>query len=154
MFVNIVFRYPTHQRPNPALASRLQSDALGGRVAELGSLDGTTRMKLPTHMIIGWLAIFAGGVTFAFDASPWFFIGALLLSHFLRTRFEPRIPGEVERRRWWIFLLFAPFYLGFGLWLDVRESGTHPFNVSGAILITAVVAWHIFDDIRIYRQLH
>ena len=30
---------------NPAIASRLQSDALVGRVAELGSLGGTTRIS-------------------------------------------------------------------------------------------------------------
>lgn len=111
-------------------------------------------MKLSTRMIIGWVAVFAGGVTLAFDIGPWIFFGTLLLSDLLRTRFEPRIPSEVERRRRWILLPLAVLYVGLGVWLDVPASSTHLFHVVGAIGFAAAVAWLIRDDVRVYRQLH
>ena len=40
---------------NPALASRLQSHALVGRVAQLGSLGGFARMKILTPLLLAVL---------------------------------------------------------------------------------------------------
>ena len=111
-------------------------------------------MKLSTRMIIGWVAVFAGGVTVAFDVGPWFFFGALLLSDLLRTRFEPRIPREVELRRMWILLPLGLLYLGLGLRFGVPESPSHPLHIVGGIGFAVAVAWLIRDDIRIYRRLH
>ena len=111
-------------------------------------------MKLSTRMIIGWLAVFAGSLTLAFDIGPWIFFGTLLLSDLLRTRFEPRIPPEIERRRRWILLPLAVLYIGLGVLLDVPASPTHPFHIVGAGGFAAAVAWLIRDDVRVYRQLH
>ena len=111
-------------------------------------------MKLLTRMIIGWVAVFAGGLTLAFDIGPWIFFGTLLLADLLRTRFEPRIPPKIERRRRWILLSLAIPYIGLGIWLDVPDSPTHPFHIVGVIGIAAAVAWLIRDDVRVYRQLH
>lgn len=111
-------------------------------------------MKLSTRMIIGWLAVFAGGVTLVFDIGPWFFFGALVFSDLLRNRFEPRIPREVARRRRWILLPLTLLYLGFVVWLDIPESASHPIHIIGGIGFAIAIAWLIRDDIRVYRQLH
>ena len=105
-------------------------------------------------MIIGWVAVFAGGLTLAFDIGPWIFFGTLLFSDLLRTRFEPRIPREVERRRRWIILPLAILYIGLAVWLDVPNSPTHLLHIVGAVGFTAAVAWLIHDDVKVYRQLH
>jgi len=105
-------------------------------------------------MIIGWVAVFAGCLTLAFDIGPWIFFGTLLLSDLLRTRFEPRIPREVERRRRWILLPLAILYIGLAIWLDVPDSSTHPFHIVGAVGFAGAIAWLIRDDVRVYRQLH
>lgn len=110
-------------------------------------------MKLFTRMIISWLAVLADGVTLMFNMGPWFFFGALLLSDLLRTRFEPRIPRTVGRRRTWILLPLALLYLALGFWLDVPESATHPLHIGGGIGFAAAVVWLVRDDIKIYRQL-
>ena len=111
-------------------------------------------MKLSTRMIIGWVVVFAGAITLAFDGSPWFFLGAILLSDLLRTQFEPHVPRDVDRRRRWIFLPPMVLYLGLCYLLDVPDSPTHPFNIIGAVGLVAGVAWLIRDDVRVYRQLH
>jgi hypothetical protein len=105
-------------------------------------------------MVIGWIVVFAGGVTLVFNIGPWFFFGALALSDLIRTRFEPRIPREVERRRRWILLPLTLIYLGLVACLGFPESPTHPIHLIGGIGFAAGIAWLIRDDIRVYRQLH
>ena len=105
-------------------------------------------------MILGWLAVIAGGVTLALDVGPWFFLGALLVADVLRHRVQPHIPREVERRRTWILLPLAIFYLALFFWLDAPEAATHPLHIVGGIGFAIAVVWLIRDDIRIYRQLH
>ena len=111
-------------------------------------------MKLSTRMIIGWVAVFAGGVTLAFDAGPWFFFGALLLSDLLRHRVHPSIPRNFERRRTCVLLPLALAVLILCAVIDVSDSPTHPLRVVELAALAAVVAWLIRDDIRIYRLLH
>ena len=110
--------------------------------------------KLSTRMIVGWVAVFAGGVTLAFDVGPWFLLAALVLSDLLRTRFHPRIPREVERRRRWILLPPPILYLALVVWLDVPGYATHPLHIVGGVGFAVAVAWLIRDDIRVYRQFH
>lgn len=111
-------------------------------------------MKLSTRMIIGWAAVFAGGIAFAFEAGPWFFLGALLLSDVLRHRVQPRIPRNVERRRTWAIVLLGIVVLTTYNVFDVPDSPTHPLRIVEFAGLAAVVAWLIRDDIRVYRQLH
>ena len=110
-------------------------------------------MKLSTRIIVGWVALFVGGMAMVFNLGDWCFIAAVVLSSLLRTRFEPRIPREVERRRNWILMPPAILYLGLGLWLDVPESATHPIHVVGGIGFVVAVAYLIRDDIGICRRL-
>ena len=105
-------------------------------------------------MIIGWMAVIAGGVTLSFDVGPWFFIGALLLSDVLRHRVCPSIPRSVERRRTWILLPLGLLLLIVYAVLDISDSPTHPLRIVEFVALAAVVAWLVRDDIKIYRQLH
>ena len=103
-------------------------------------------------MIIGWVAVFVGGVTLVFDAGSWFFLGSLLLSDVLRHRVHPSIPRSIERRRRWILLPLAIAVLVTYAVFDVSLSPTHPLRVVEFIAVAVVVAWLIRDDIRICRD--
>jgi hypothetical protein len=110
-------------------------------------------MNLSTRIVVGWIIVITGAIALAFGASPLIFIGALAIEHLLRSRFEPRFPREVERRRNWILMPIAALYLTVGILLDVPESATHPLHVIGGIGLAAAVAWLIRDDIRVCRQV-
>lgn len=111
-------------------------------------------VKLSTRMILGWLAVIAGGATLLQDIGPWFFFGGLFLSDVLRHRIEPSIPRTVERRRTWTLLPFAVVLLLAGFLFDIPESPTHPLNLVITFGLVVMVSWLIRDDIRIYRHLH
>jgi hypothetical protein len=109
-------------------------------------------MKLSTRIVVGWIAMIAGAITLAFDATPLIFIGTLALSYLLRTRFEPRFPHDAARRQKWILIPIA-VYVAVAILLGVPESPTHPIHVIGGIGSAVVVAFLIRDDFRVCRQV-
>ena len=113
----------------PGLALRLQPARLAGRVAELLSLGGTTRMTISKPNLVRLLAAVLGAA-----ASAWFVV---LYTQFSRFRFEfehrggqlTAINTEMSAFGQWLFAL-PILALALGLWLLVaRPAAANAFEV-------------------------